>query len=87
MVTSHHHLGVYDEVDREDDGADSSVDNLEDSVVWDEDHQEAANDEDKKYAKHGTPTGSEVYFGLEMRFSLDDTDLQRCRVRPERQKL
>ena len=64
MLPSHHQLGVYDEVNREDDGANPSVDNLEDSVIWDEDHDEAANGEDKKDAEHDTPTGSEVYFGL-----------------------
>ena len=72
MLPSHHQLGVYNEVDREDDGANSSVDNLEDSVIRDEDHDEAGNGEDKKDAEHCTPTGSEVYFGLEVRFSLDD---------------
>ena len=71
MLCPYHQLGVNDEVDREDDGANSSIDNLEDSVIRDEDHDETANGEDKKDAKHYTPTGSEVYFCLEVRFSLD----------------
>ena len=64
MVTPHHHLSVDDEVNREDDGSDASVDNLQDSVVRNEDHDEAANEKDKEDAEHCTPAGSEVYLGL-----------------------
>ena len=64
MRSAHHHLGVNDEVNREDDCSDASVDNLEDSVVGDEDHDEATDEEHEEDAKHDTPARSEVYLGL-----------------------
>ena len=64
MRSAHHHLGVNDEVNRKDDCSDASVDNLENSVVRDEDHDEAADQEHKEDAEHDTPARSEVYLGL-----------------------
>ena len=67
MFSPHHHLRVDDEINGEDDGSDPCVYNFQNSVVWNEDHYDAADNEDKKDASHGTPTGGEVYFGLKMR--------------------
>ena len=64
MRSAHHHLGVNDEVNRKDDCSDASVDNLENSVVRDEDHDEAADEKHKEDAEHDTPARSEVYLGL-----------------------
>ena len=64
MRSAHHHLGVNNEVNREDDGSDAGVDNLENSVVRDEDHDEATDQEHKEDAEHYTPARSEVYLGL-----------------------
>ena len=64
MRSAHHHLGVDNEVNRENDGSDARVDNLENSVVRDEDHDEAADEEHKEDAEHDTPARSEVYLGL-----------------------
>ena len=64
MRSAHHHLGVDNEVNRENDCPDTSVDNLKDSVVRDEDHDEATDQEHKEDAEHDTPARSEVYLGL-----------------------
>ena len=64
MRSAHHHLGVNDEVNREDNCSDARVDNLKDSVVRNEDHDEAADEKYKEDAEHDTPARSEVYLGL-----------------------
>ena len=65
MVTPHHHLGVDDQVDREDHGSDAGVDNLEHPALRDDDHEEAADEEHKEDAEHCAPAGREVNLRLQ----------------------
>ena len=64
VVTSHHHLGVVDQVEGEDESSSSSVHHLEILVVGDEDHDEAEDDEPEEDTDQDSSHHGKVPFRL-----------------------
>ena len=66
MVSAHHHLGVVDQVEGEEDGPRPAIHHLHVLGVRDEDHHDAKDDEAAEEAHQDTTHGRKVPFGLNM---------------------
>ena len=64
MISSHHHLGVVDQVEGEDEGSSASIDHLEILVVRNEDHHDPEDHESEEDADENSSHHGEVPFGL-----------------------
>ena len=64
MVPTHHHLGVVNQVEGEDEGSRSSVHHLHVLGIGDEDHHDAEDHEPAEEAHQDSAHGREVPLGL-----------------------